>query len=134
MWIKRTRDQDKIAQHSIPEALGGKTFYPYSDFLLHNIGTGDGIVVPMVEHYGQKMYQINWKNFSGQSFHNAQNKLRTAPLWGIRFRNRLMHDGESTTMRDAILRHRDEARESAHRFERLSAADQRAILEFLGSL
>ncbi len=120
--------------YTIPDALGGKTFYPYSDFLLHNIGTGDGIVVPMVEHYGQKMYQINWKNFSGQSFHNAQNKLRTAPLWGIRFRNRLMHDGESTTMRDAILRHREEAQESAHRFERLSAADQRAILEFLSSL
>jgi CxxC motif-containing protein (DUF1111 family) len=120
--------------YTIPDALGGKTFYPYSDFLLHDIGTGDGIVVPMVEHYGRKMYQINWKNFSGQSFHNAQNKLRTAPLWGSRFRNRLMHDGESTTLRDAILRHREEAHESAHRFERLSAADQRAILEFLSSL
>ena len=120
--------------YTIPDALGGKTFYPYSDFLLHNIGTGDGIVVTMVVHYGQKMYQINWKNFSGQSFHNAQNKLRTAPLWGIRFRNRLMHDGESTTLRDAILRHREEALESAHRFERMSAADQKAILEFLSSL
>ena len=37
-------------------------------------------------------------------------------------------------MRDAILRHGEEAHESAHRFERLSAADQRAILEFLSSL
>ena len=120
--------------YTIPDALGGKTFYPYSDFLLHNIGTGDGMVVPMVEHYGRKMYQITWKNFSGQSFHNAQNKLRTAPLWGIRFRNRLLHDGESTTLRDAILRHREEAHESAHRFERMSAADQQAILEFLSSL
>jgi len=120
--------------HTVPEALGGKTFYPYSDFLLHNVGTGDGIVVPMVEHYGRKMYQITWRNFSAQSFHNAQNKLRTAPLWGVRFRNRLMHDGESTTLRDAILRHREEAYESAHRFERMSAADQQAILEFLSSL
>ena len=120
--------------YTIPQALGSKIFYPYSDFLLHNIGTGDGIVVPMVEHYGQKMYQTTWKNFSPQSFHNAQNKLRTAPLWGVRFRNRLMHDGESTTLRDAILRHREEAYESAHRFERMSAADQRAILEFLSSL
>jgi CxxC motif-containing protein (DUF1111 family) len=120
--------------YSIPEALGSKTFYPYSDFLLHNVGTGDGIVVPMVEHYGQKMYQIKWRNFSLQSFHNAQNKLRTAPLWGVRFRNRLMHDGESTTLRDAIRRHREEAYESAHRFDRLSATDQRAILEFLSSL
>jgi CxxC motif-containing protein (DUF1111 family) len=118
----------------IPEALGGKTFYPYSDFLLHNVGTGDGIVVPMIEHYGRKMYQITWRNFSAENFHNAQNKLRTAPLWGVRFRNRLMHDGESTTLRDAILRHREEAYESAHRFERMSAAEQQAILEFLSSL
>ena len=120
--------------YTVPEALGGKTFYPYSDFLLHNVGTGDGIVVPMVEHYGRKMYQITWKNFSAQSFHNAQNKLRTAPLWGVRFRNRLMHDGESTSLRDAILRHREEGYESAHRFERMSAADQQAIVEFLSSL
>jgi CxxC motif-containing protein (DUF1111 family) len=120
--------------YTIPEALGGKSFYPYSDFLLHNVGTGDGIVVPMVEHYGQKMYQITWRNFSAQSFHNAQNKLRTAPLWGVRFRNRLMHDGESTTLHDAILRHREEAYESAHRFERMSASDRQAILEFLSSL
>jgi CxxC motif-containing protein (DUF1111 family) len=120
--------------YSVPDALGGKTFYPYSDFLLHRIGTGDGIVVPMVEHYGRKMYQTTWKNFSPQSFQNAQNKLRTAPLWGVRFRNRLMHDGGSTTLRDAILRHREEAFESAHRFERMSAADQQAILEFLSSL
>jgi CxxC motif-containing protein (DUF1111 family) len=120
--------------YTIPEALGGKTFYPYSDFLLHDVGTGDGIVVPMLEHYGRKMYQTTWKNFSPQSFHNAQNKVRTAPLWGVRFRNRLMHDGESTTLRDAILRHREEAYESAHRFERMSAADQQAIREFLGSL
>jgi CxxC motif-containing protein (DUF1111 family) len=122
------------SRYTIPEALGGKTFYPYSDFLLHNVGTGDGIVVPMAEHYGRKMYQTTWKNFSVDSFHNAQNKLRTAPLWGVRFRNRLMHDGESTTLRDAILRHHEEAHDAAHRFERMSAADQQAILEFLSSL
>jgi CxxC motif-containing protein (DUF1111 family) len=120
--------------YAVPEALGGKTFYPYSDFLLHNVGTGDGMVVPMLEHYGRKMYQITWKNFSAQSFYNAQNKLRTAPLWGVRFRNRLMHDGELTSLRDAILRHREEGYESAHRFERMSAADQQAIVGFLRSL
>jgi CxxC motif-containing protein (DUF1111 family) len=87
-----------------------------------------------LEHYGRNMYQTTWKNFSVQSFHNAQNNLRTAPLWGVRFRNRLMHDGGSTTLRDAILRHREEAYESAHHFERMSAADQQTILEFLGSL
>lgn len=120
--------------YTIPEALGGKTFYPYSDFLLHDVGTGDGIVVPMLEHYGQKMYKTRWRNFSGQEFHNAQNKLRTSPLWGVRFRNRLMHDGESTTLRDAVMRHRNEAQEAAHHFQKLSAADQQTILDFVNSL
>jgi len=120
--------------YTIPDALGGKTFYPYSDFLLHNVGTGDGIVVPMVEHYGTRMYQIQWRNFSSQQFQNAQNKLRTAPLWGLRFRNRLMHDGQSTTLRDAIVRHGKEARDSAKHFKHLSAADQQAVLDFVNSL
>src|SRR5882762_10165359 len=61
---------------TVPEALGEKTFYPFSDFLLHNVGTGDGIVVPMVEHYGRRMYQITWKNFSPGDFQSAQNKIR----------------------------------------------------------
>jgi len=119
---------------TIPEALGRKTFYPFSDFLLHNLGTGDGIVVPMQEHYGRNMYQITWKNFSPDNFQAAQNKIRTAPLWGVRLRNRLMHDGASVTPRDAILRHSGEARDVSHRFERLSHSDQEAILDFLGSL
>jgi CxxC motif-containing protein (DUF1111 family) len=119
---------------TIPDALGGKTFYPFSDFLLHDVGTGDGIAVPMIEHYGRKMYQIRWKNFSPENLQTAANKLRTAPLWGVRFRNRLMHDGKSTTLRDAILRHRGEAVEVTHHFQRLSRSDQEAILEFLSSL
>jgi CxxC motif-containing protein (DUF1111 family) len=119
---------------TIPDALGGKTFYPFSDFLLHNIGTGDGIAVPMTEHYGQKMYATKWKNFSSEAFQTAANKLRTPPLWGARFRNRLMHDGESTTFRDAILRHGGEAEEVTEHFRRLSRGDQEAILEFLRSL
>ena len=119
---------------TIPDALGAKTFYPYSDFLMHNVGTGDGIVVPMQEHYGRRMYQTRWNKFSREDFHNARFKLRTAPLWGVRLRSRLMHDGSSLTMRDAIVRHRDEAGDVTHRFEKLSQADQQAIIEFLKSL
>ena len=119
---------------TIPDALGGKTFYPFSDFLLHDVGTGDGIAVPMIEHYGRKMYQITWKNLSPENFQTATNKLRTAPLWGVRFRNRLMHDGESTTLRDAILRHSGEAAEVTTHFQQLSHSDQEAILDFLSSL
>jgi CxxC motif-containing protein (DUF1111 family) len=118
----------------IPEALGRKTFYPFSDFLLHNIGTGDGIAVPMQEHYGRNMYQITWKNFSPDDYQAAQNKIRTAPLWGVRFRNRLMHDGTSSTLRDAVLRHSGEASDANRRFERLSQSDQEAVLAFLSSL
>ena len=119
---------------TVPDALGGKTFYPYSDFLLHDVATGDGIAVPMIEHYGKNMYQTKWKNFAPEAFQTAANKLRTAPLWGVRFRNRLMHDGESTSLRDAVLRHGGEAEKAAHHFQRLSGNDQEAILEFLSSL
>ncbi|HEX2712726.1 MAG TPA: di-heme oxidoredictase family protein [Candidatus Acidoferrales bacterium] len=118
----------------IPDALGQKTFHPFGDFLLHDVGTGDGIVMAMEEHYGKNMYKITWKNFSPESFQSTQNKIRTAPLWGVRLRNRLMHDGESFTLRDAIVRHRGEAKNVTRRFKRLPRADQEAVLEFLRSL
>jgi CxxC motif-containing protein (DUF1111 family) len=119
---------------TVPEALGGKTFYPYSDFLLHNVGTGDGIVVPMQEHYGPKIYQTKWRNFSVEEYHGARFKIRTAPLWGLRLRSRLMHDGETLTLRDAILRHAGEAEEVTRRFGKLKPKDQEALLQFLRSL
>lgn len=119
---------------TVPESLGDKTFYPYSDFLLHNIGTGDGIVVPMQEHYGPKMYQTKWKKFSVEEYHSARFKIRTAPLWGVRLRSRLMHDGEALTLRDSILRHAGEATEVTRRFGKLKPKDQEALLQFLRSL
>src|SRR5207237_8363338 len=69
---------------TVPAALGNKIIHPFSDFLLHNIGTGDGIV-----------------QNGGQS---TANKLRTSPLWGSRTHARPMHDRTSTTFTDAILR------------------------------
>jgi CxxC motif-containing protein (DUF1111 family) len=119
---------------TIPPALGGKTFHPFGDFLLHNVGTGDGIIMAMTEHYGRNMYQITWKNFSTGDFLKTQNKMRTPPLWGVRMRPRLMHDGTSLTFREAIVRHRGEARDVTRRFKRLKRADQEAIIEFLRSL
>jgi len=77
-------------QFQVPEALGDKVIHPYSDFLLHALGTGDGI--PVVT--------------GGQS---TANKIRTAPLWGLRKRPELMHDGASPTPERAILRHGGEA-------------------------
>ncbi|MCU1317480.1 MAG: thiol oxidoreductase-like protein [Candidatus Acidoferrum typicum] len=119
---------------TIPPALGDKQFHPYGDFLLHNVGTGDGIVVAMLEHYGKNMYQTNWRRFSVPDYNNAANKIRTAPLWGVRLHSRLMHDGESVTLFDAILRHGGEATQVTKKFKKLKPAEKEALLEFLRSL
>jgi len=119
---------------AIPAALGNKTFHPYGDFLLHDVGTGDGIVIAMEEHYGKHMYQIKWKNLSLESHRSSANKMRTAPLWGVRTHTMLMHDGASLTFPEAILRHKGEASDVTRRFEQLSQADQQAIVQFLKSL
>ncbi len=119
---------------TIPDALARKTIYPFGDFLLHDVGTGDGIVQAMQEHYGRNMYQIQWKNLSLESFSKTQNKVRTAPLWGVRLHPQLMHDGQSVTLRGAILRHLGEAEEVTERFRRLKRIDQEALIKFLDSL
>jgi CxxC motif-containing protein (DUF1111 family) len=119
---------------TIPEALGSKTFHPYSDFLLHDIGTGDGIVEAIEEHYGKRMYQTQWRDLSLDAFQATANRMRTAPLWGVRMQPLLMHDGKSLTFRDAILSHRGEASSVTEHFENLSKTDQGAIIEFLKSL
>jgi CxxC motif-containing protein (DUF1111 family) len=101
----------------VPDALGDKLIHPYSDFLLHDIGSGDGIpVLPGPEHAA------------------TARQLRTAPLWGLRTRNRLMHDGLSFTREDAIARHRGQATAARIRFERLAPEQQRQLLAFLDSL
>lgn len=78
-------------------------------------------------------YKFTWKNFSPKEYSSTANKVRTAPLWGVRLRTRLMHDGASVTFRDAILRHRGEASRVTQRFQRLSRSEQEAIGEFLRS-
>ena len=119
---------------TIPPALGSITFHPFSDFLMHNVGTGDGILQATREHYGNKVFQMMSEYLVKQDFESSRNKIRTAPLWGVRMRPRLMHDGASLTLRDAILRHHGEASHVRHEFERLKKPDQEAITEFLKSL
>src|SRR5438046_1762109 len=119
---------------TIPPALGEKAFHPFGDYLLHNVGTGDGIVMAMPEHYGPAVYKVAWREFSIDSVGRTRNKVRTAPLWGVRLRPRLMHDGASLTLRDAIVRHRGEASGVSNRFGKLTQSDQQAIIEFLKSL
>src|ERR1700730_9425665 len=118
----------------MPVALGSITFHPYGDFLMHDVRTGDGILQATREHYGHKDFQMMSGYLSKQDFESSRNKIRTAPLWGVRLRPRLMHDGTSLTLRDAILRHRGEANHISQRFEKLKKQDQEAIIEFLKSL
>jgi CxxC motif-containing protein (DUF1111 family) len=99
----------------VSAALGGKTIHPYSDFLLHDVGTGDGIV----QNGGQ----------------GTANMLRTAPLWGVRTKNRFMHDGLTFTLSDAILRHAGPGGGFSRNFyQALSPADKANLVAFLSSL
>jgi CxxC motif-containing protein (DUF1111 family) len=86
------------------------------------------------ENYGSRLYQQMTSYLAKQNVESTQNKMRTAPLWGVRLRSRLMHDGASLTLRDAILRHRGEAADESRRFDRLSSQEQEALLAFLRSL
>ena len=119
---------------TIPPALGSVTLHPWGDFLMHNVGTGDGILQATREHYGHRVFQQMSDYLFKQDFESSRNKIRTAPLWGVRLRPRLMHDGASLTFLDAIVRHRGEAASVTQQFEKLKRPDQEAIIEFLKSL
>src|SRR6185436_14106351 len=94
-------------------ALNRTDFHPYSDFLLHDMGSlGDGIVQDQAR--GREM--------------------RTAPLWGLRNNNRLLHDGRSRSLEDAIRRHDGQASAARDRFNELDADRMAALLAFLRSL
>jgi CxxC motif-containing protein (DUF1111 family) len=99
---------------TVPPALGNKIIHPYSDFLLHNIGTGDGIV----QNGGPA----------------TRNKLRTQPLWGVRTHDRHMHDGATLTFNESILRHAGEAAGVTANYQSLSNNQQSQIITFLKSL
>jgi CxxC motif-containing protein (DUF1111 family) len=98
----------------VPDALGDKAIHPFGDFLLHDVGTGDGIV-----------------QNGGRS---TASKMRTAPLWGLRTRNRFLHDGESLTLNDAILRHRGEASFATRNYRFLGSRARSQLFSFLSSL
>jgi CxxC motif-containing protein (DUF1111 family) len=113
---------------TVPEALGGKRFHPYGDFLLHDVGTGDGIAVAPVEHFGARFRAMQ------PSFEPTARRMRTAPLWGVRQRPRLMHDGRSLTFTAAILRHQGEAAVERQRYLALKPEQKQQMLAFLRSL
>ena len=99
---------------TVPAALGDKIIHPFSDFALHDVGTGDGIV-----------------QNAGQS---TANQMRTAPLWGIRARNRFMHDGLTVNVSEAIQRHAGQATNARNAFNALTAQQRSDLLFFVLSL
>jgi CxxC motif-containing protein (DUF1111 family) len=98
----------------VANSLGNKRIRPLSDFLLHDIGTGDGIV-----------------QNGGQS---TRNKVRTVPLWGLRARGRFMHDSLSFSLNEAIQRHGNQAASTRDAFNALSTTNKNRLFEFLLSL
>jgi CxxC motif-containing protein (DUF1111 family) len=84
----------------------------FSDLLLHDVGTGDGIGQPPA----------------------APDEIRTPALWGLRFRRPLLHDGSAATVTDAISRHAAEADLARQGFDRLDGHDRAALLAFLDTL
>jgi CxxC motif-containing protein (DUF1111 family) len=105
----------------VPSLTTGSSSHPafnrkpvplFSDLLLHEVGTGDGIRQGAAE----------------------PDEIRTPALWGLRFRRPLLHDGSTATIEEAIGRHGREAEIARLGFERLSAADRAALMAFLRSL
>jgi CxxC motif-containing protein (DUF1111 family) len=94
-------------------SLDRVTYHPYSDFLLHDMGSlGD---------------DIEQGSATGK-------EMRTAPLWGLRFLTAYLHDGRATTLEQAITAHQGQGRASADRFAALSNGARTKLLAFLRSL
>jgi CxxC motif-containing protein (DUF1111 family) len=94
-------------------ALNQVDFFPFSDFLLHDMGSlNDGIA---------------------QSGATGQ-EMRTAPLWGARIRTSFLHDGRAKTVGDAILAHDGQGLAARDRYAALPASLQEQLLEFINSL
>jgi len=107
--------------YSPVEALSYKEFHPYTDLLLHDMGSNldDGYT-------------------EGSAL---TNEWRTPPLWGLGLSHNsqggqfyLMHDGRAGNFEEAILLHGGEAENSKVKFQQLSENDKNALLKFLESL
>jgi CxxC motif-containing protein (DUF1111 family) len=98
--------------NSIPQ-LNQVTFFPFSDFLLHDMGSlGDGIAQAGA----------------------GQTEMRTAPLWGVRVLTSFLHDGRASTLSEAILDHAGQGQAARNQFANLNASEQANLIAFLNSL
>ncbi|MGB8190532.1 MAG: di-heme oxidoredictase family protein [Chitinophagaceae bacterium] len=102
-------------------ALSNKTFFPYSDFLLHDMGAA-----------------LNDGYTEGTA---ATAEWRTPPLWGLGLSKNsqggkyfLLHDGRAKSIEEAIILHGGEAQQSKNAFQQLTPADKAKLIKFLESL
>lgn len=103
------------------ESLSNKTFYPYSDLLLHDMGPG------LDDGYTEGTARTS--------------EWRTPPLWGLGLSKNsqggeyfLMHDGRARSITEAITMHGGEAQNSKNNFMNLSESGKQKLLKFLESL
>ena len=102
------------ACHTPSLGWGDRRLSLYSDLLLHDLGL-----------------DLDDKIVQGQA---SGRDWRTTPLWGLRRRQRFLHDGRARTLLEAILAHGGEANAAKQRFLRLTPQDSDALLAFLSSL
>lgn len=108
-------------QHSEYAFLSNQIIFPYSDFLLHDMG--DGLADNRQE------FDANGKEW------------RTPPLWGVGLTKivggdnaNYLHDGRANTLEEAIMWHGGESENSKESFRKLNKSDRNAIIKFLESL
>ncbi|ANW96337.1 thiol oxidoreductase [Wenyingzhuangia fucanilytica] len=96
------------------------TIKPYSDFLLHDMGSD---------------LADNRADFLAEG-----NEWRTQPLWGLGMietvnnHTFLLHDGRARNIEEAILWHGGEAETAKNNFKKLSKTERLQLLKFLNSL
>ncbi len=120
----RPRGSVLLAGTSLPW-LGSQTIHPYSDYLLHDMGS-EIMGVGLNDDYP-----------SGEA---RGNEWRTTPLWGIGLQEKVnghtyfLHDGRARNFTEAIMWHGGEAEASRNKFRNMSRQDRDALLRFLQSL
>ncbi|HEX6274603.1 MAG TPA: di-heme oxidoredictase family protein [Polyangiaceae bacterium] len=100
-------------------------FNPFSDFLKHDMGAlGDRIGEAPPDDPAQGL---------GDTVAQTR-QMRTAPLWGSRFRNRFLHDGRCSDIACAIRAHDGQGVAARNAFNALSGTNQHYLVQFVRSL
>ncbi len=111
------------------EDLGGVEQI-FSDFHLYNLEP----IQPGGSRNGGYNDGEAEKQFEFDRSHPHPDQWQTPPLWGVADSAPYFHDGQSPTLRAAILRHQGQARSSSEYFSEMSAYDQACLLAFLKTL